>query len=165
MADNTTFSNFTNKYALPKTLRFELKPVGKTLENMRSQLEYDENLQTFLKDQRIEDAYQTLKPYIDKLHEGFINLSLNTSHAKEAPFHEYVSTKTELLNRRSRLKKAGKNKQSVADDEEVKSLEEKLDTLSNKLRLSLSTAFQEAGELWKQKYSKQDWKKGSNAAK
>lgn len=51
----SVFDSFTNKYALSKTLRFELKPVGRTLENMRTHLKYDENLQTFLKDQAIED--------------------------------------------------------------------------------------------------------------
>lgn len=30
----STLCNFTNLFSLSKTLRFELKPVGKTLENI-----------------------------------------------------------------------------------------------------------------------------------
>ena len=83
------FADFTNQYSLSKTLRFELKPEGKTLENMRTHLEYDKDLQTFMKDQDIEDAYQTLKPAIDKIHEVFITKSLESKEAKEIDFAEY----------------------------------------------------------------------------
>ncbi|KKT34863.1 MAG: hypothetical protein UW24_C0020G0033 [Parcubacteria group bacterium GW2011_GWA2_44_12] len=76
------FDQFTGKYSLSKTLRFELKPVGKTLEKMREHFEYDKNIQTFLYDQRIEDAYQTLKPEVDKFHEEFITDSLQSQSAK-----------------------------------------------------------------------------------
>lgn len=86
-----TFKNekFTNLYALSKTLRFELKPVGKTLEHMHSNLRFDENLQTFLKDQKIEDAYQILKPVLDLLHEEFITESLESNILQELDFSEY----------------------------------------------------------------------------
>ena len=89
------FDSFTRKYSLSKTLRFELRPVGKTLENMRKQAyngkpNFDFSLQTFLHDQEIEDAYQTLKPIIDRLHEEFIDISLNSSTAKNIVFSEYL---------------------------------------------------------------------------
>lgn len=84
-----TFDQFTNKYSLSKTLRFELKPVGKTLEKMKTNLEYDPDLQTFLKDQKIEDAYQAFKPFIDKIHEEFITASLESEEAKRVDFSEY----------------------------------------------------------------------------
>ena len=85
-----SFSNFTNLYELSKTLRFELKPVGDTLEKMKQNLKYDKNLQTFLKDQDIEDAYQNLKPLIDGIHEEFINDSLESNKAKEIDFSNYL---------------------------------------------------------------------------
>ena len=72
MTSADIFSEFTNLYSLSKTLRFELKPIGKTLENMRDNLKFDKNLQTFFSDQEIENAYQTLKPIFDSLHEEFI---------------------------------------------------------------------------------------------
>ena len=81
---------FTRLYSLSKTLRFELKPVGKTLENMREHLRYDEKLQTFFADQEIEDAYQTLKPILDTIHENFINESLSLPEAEKINFTEYL---------------------------------------------------------------------------
>lgn len=83
------FNKFVNKYALSKTLRFELRPVGETLDNMRTHLKYDESLQTFMKDQEIEDAYQALKPVLDRLHEGFITESLELETAKSIDFSTY----------------------------------------------------------------------------
>ena len=47
---SNNFSTFTNQYELSKTLRFELKPVGETLEKMKEQFQYDKDLQTFLKE-------------------------------------------------------------------------------------------------------------------
>ena len=85
------FDNFTQQYSLSKTLRFELRPVGKTLENMHAQLEYNKDLQTFLKDQEIEDAYQKLKPLFDELHEEFITDSLDSVQAKQIDFSEYLA--------------------------------------------------------------------------
>lgn len=35
---SSVFDQFTNQYALSKTLRFELRPVGETLENMRNRI-------------------------------------------------------------------------------------------------------------------------------
>lgn len=87
---NNIFSKFTNQYSLSKTLRFELKPVGKTLENMRNHLRWDKNLQTFLADQEIEDAYQILKPIFDTLHEEFITESLESDTAKNIDFSTYL---------------------------------------------------------------------------
>lgn len=81
---------FSGLYSLSKTLRFELKPVGKTLENMRRHLRYDEKLQTFFADQEIEDAYQTLKPVFDVIHEKFITESLISDKAQEINFADYL---------------------------------------------------------------------------
>jgi CRISPR-associated protein Cpf1 len=98
---NSHFNQFTGLYSLSKTLRFELRPVGKTLENMRNRVfvdkngnnkkDYDPALQTFLKDQSIEDAYQYLKPYFDKLHEEFITDSLNSDTARRLDFSDYLA--------------------------------------------------------------------------
>jgi hypothetical protein len=115
------FSDFTKQYALSKTLRFELKPIGKTRENMDKELEYDPTLRTFLKDQRIEDAYQTLKPVFDKIHETFITQSLESNAAKEIDFSIYLKLKTELqaINKKDNPKKS-KDKQKEIEGEEKK---------------------------------------------
>ena len=85
------FNQFTNLYELQKTLRFELKPMGKTREWMDKNLQYDKQLQTFFKDQKIEDAYQILKPVFNKIHEEFITKSLENAKAKKINFSEYFN--------------------------------------------------------------------------
>jgi len=52
--------------------------------------DYDFDMQTFLHDQEIENAYQKLKPILDSLHEEFINTSLVSSMAKNIDFSEYL---------------------------------------------------------------------------
>ena len=44
MNQNTSFSQFIGLYPVSKTLRFELKPIGKTLENVQNKgiIEQDE---------------------------------------------------------------------------------------------------------------------------
>ena len=56
---------FTNLYPVSKTLRFELKPIGKTLENIEKNgiLQRDEK--------RAED-YKIVKGFIDEYHKQFI---------------------------------------------------------------------------------------------
>ncbi len=79
------FSQFTQKYSLSKTLRFELKPVGRTLENITAD-------KILVKDEEIERAYQTLKPIMDQIHEQFITESLESERAKEIDFSEYIQS-------------------------------------------------------------------------
>jgi CRISPR-associated protein Cpf1 len=73
------FSKFTNKYSLSKTLRFELKPVGKTKQNIESAgfLESDE---------KMSDEYVEIKKIIDRYHKAFIErvfiFSLSKCHIK-----------------------------------------------------------------------------------
>ncbi len=88
--NKSVFDSFTNLYSLSKTLRFELKPVGKTLEHLKKAQEYDPVIQTFMKDQEIEDAYQSLKPVLDKIHEDFITQSLVSPQAKSIDFSPYI---------------------------------------------------------------------------
>lgn len=88
---------FTNLYQLSKTLRFELKPVGKTAETFKQWLEElkiaelggynDDNL--FAKDKNIREAYLAIKPIMDRLHEQFIEMSLLSDEAKLIDFSEY----------------------------------------------------------------------------
>jgi hypothetical protein len=65
------FSQFTNKYSLSKTLRFELKPVGKTKDML-------EDARVFEKDRLIKKKYIKTKPYFDRLHRDFIKEALSS---------------------------------------------------------------------------------------
>lgn len=59
------FEKFTKVYPLSKTLRFELKPIGKTLENVINSGLIDQ-------DQHRASSYQRLKKIIDEYHKAFI---------------------------------------------------------------------------------------------
>jgi IS605 OrfB family transposase len=63
--DMKNFEEFTNLYSLSKTLKFELKPIGKTAENIKIKglLKEDED--------RARD-YQVVKKIIDRYHKLFI---------------------------------------------------------------------------------------------
>lgn len=64
-----TLSKFTNKYQLSKTLRFELKPIGKTLE-------YIEAKGLLTQDKQRAGDYQQVKKIIDEYHKDFIEKAL-----------------------------------------------------------------------------------------
>lgn len=161
--NSSIFDSFTNKYALSKTLRFELRPVGKTLENMQAYLDYDEDLKTFLKDQRIEDAYQTLKSALDALHEAFITDSLETSeNINDILFSNYVELKIKFFKEIADLKKRG---EYTTDSPEVKRIENEIAEMEKTFRVEIGKAFLITGEKWKEKHRKYAWKKGQNIAK
>ncbi|MBI5219123.1 MAG: type V CRISPR-associated protein Cas12a/Cpf1 [Bacteroidia bacterium] len=63
------FKSFTKQYSLSKTLRFELKPVGKTLANI-------ETKGLLKQDSQRAASYKEMKKTIDKYHKDFIELAL-----------------------------------------------------------------------------------------
>lgn len=64
------FTHFTQQYPLSKTLRFELKPIGKTLQHIQAK--------NFLeKDATLAESYQQIKPILDEYHRDFIEQALN----------------------------------------------------------------------------------------
>lgn len=65
-----TMIDFTNLYSLSKTLRFELKPVGKTLENI-------EKKGLLSQDEQRSENYQSMKKVIDGFHKYFIELAMS----------------------------------------------------------------------------------------
>lgn len=80
-----SLSSFTNLYPLSKTLRFELKPQGKTLENIQKNGLLDE-------DQHRAESYVKVKKIIDKYHKKFIEESL-----KNFDFKNRDKNKNDLL--------------------------------------------------------------------
>lgn len=61
---------FTNQYALTKTLRFSLIPQGQTYKNFK-------NNQILEEDEERAQNYQKVKKLIDTYHKSFIEKSLN----------------------------------------------------------------------------------------
>ena len=71
MSNEKNFQDFTGLYELSKTLRFELKPLGKTKELL------DEKKELFPKDKRIDEIYDNIiKPCLNDLHSELIENSL-----------------------------------------------------------------------------------------
>jgi hypothetical protein len=132
MSQKSVFENFTNKYSLSKTLRFELKPVGKTRENI------EKTNPKFIHDQGIEDAYQILKPVFDKLHGNFITKSLENDKAKEMDFSKYLILKKELL---------GIDKKKA--DKDFKNKEKEIESEEKKLREFFGDIYKAEGEVFK----------------
>ena len=79
----------TNRFPVSKTLKFELRPVGRTLEHMKSKglLEEDEHRA---------DSYAKVKKMIDEYHKSFIDENLTTlrlpvvSEGKRNSLSEYL---------------------------------------------------------------------------
>lgn len=69
------FENFTNLYSISKTLRFELKPIGKTKDNIEKNGLIEE-------DNRRADSYKKVKKIIDEYHKDFIEKSLSSCKLK-----------------------------------------------------------------------------------
>jgi len=65
----SVWDEFTGKYELSKTLRFELKPVGETQKML------EEN-DVFEKDRIRKEKYENIKPWFDRLHREFVKDAL-----------------------------------------------------------------------------------------
>lgn len=86
------FKNFTSQYKLSKTLRFELKPIGKTLESIQSKGLLE-------KDEQRASSYKRVKKIIDEYHKYYIELALkNIQLSKLAEYYELFSQNKEVRN-------------------------------------------------------------------
>lgn len=65
----SAFDHLTRQYALSKTLRFELKPIGNTRKML---VEND----VFIEDEIRKEKYEKAKIYFDRLHREFAQESL-----------------------------------------------------------------------------------------
>ncbi|MBI5682531.1 MAG: hypothetical protein HZC45_05125 [Deltaproteobacteria bacterium] len=89
MENESIFEKFTNKYQISKTLRFELKPIGKDGKPLAAE-DAARLLGNILEnDRKIKDAYIALKPVMDHIHEQVINRSLTSDEAKQIDFSKY----------------------------------------------------------------------------
>lgn len=126
---------FTNLFQLSKTLRFELKPIGKTKKTFEQWLKEvkssepvaDKDNNLFAKDEKIKEAYLSIKPIMDKQHEQFIERSLTSDEAKGIDFSQYFEAYRE---------------KNVSDK------------LEKGLREQIGKTYQEAGKYFSEKISK-----------
>lgn len=121
------FDEFTGKYELSKTLRFELKPVGKTTDLLKQN-------QVFEKDKFIDDNYHKIKYYFDILHREFIYGALRGVSFPAALYENYY-------NAVQRLKAAKK--------EEKKNEKKKLREIEDELREKVVERFNDTAKIWK----------------
>lgn len=139
------FENFTNLYALSKTLRFELKPTPET-----KSLE-----EVIKKDKEIDDLYnEEMKPMFDKLHEKFINESLENASLP-------IDLLKKLENQITILKELSKDRKTNRDKiYKMESDGGEISKLQKKLREDIVSFFIKKGNDWKEnKYSDVELKK------
>jgi hypothetical protein len=87
-----------------------LKNANQAYYDEEKKKDADLQLVNFLHDQQIENAYQTLKPVFDKIHEEFITKSLENDEAKKIDFSKYFELKNELVKLKNAKSNANKDK-------------------------------------------------------
>lgn len=126
------FEDFTNLYELSKTLRFELKPVGKTQEMLEENKVFD-------KDEIIQEKYRKTKKYFDCLHREFVKESLE--NAKLSGLEKYNKA----------LKNVKKITRETASKDK-KNLEIILEKEEKRLREEIVALFNIKAKDWSEKY-------------
>ena len=122
MANN--LSEFEGLYSLLKTLRFELKPVGKTIDNMETKGLLSE-------DEHRANNYKKVKKLIDAFHKQFIEKALSDVHLEGIEEYGELYCKTNKTEKdKAKLNKASDalRKQVVkfmTSQEEFKKLDKK----------------------------------------
>ncbi|MCQ2561331.1 MAG: type V CRISPR-associated protein Cas12a/Cpf1, partial [Clostridia bacterium] len=123
MEDNMyNLSNFTGMYPVSKTLRFELIPVGKTLENINKN-------GVITKDTDLADSYRKMKKTLDSFHKAFIDDCMQT--VKLCNLSEY----NELYN-------------ASADEKATEAYKNKFDAVKQALRKEITKAFSEKKDVY-----------------
>lgn len=84
MKDRELFNNFTKRYQLSKTLRFELVPVGDTEKFIKEKGLLE-------KDKKRADDYKKAKKLIDECHRDFIEKTLSGKKLSDQKLTEYLN--------------------------------------------------------------------------
>lgn len=114
----TNYNDLTGLYSLSKTLRFELKPIGKTLDNI-------EKKGLIAQDEQRAEEYVKVKEIIDSYHKAFISMCLSRlklkleSDGNSDSLTDYItigskSNRTEADDKEFELIKTNLRKQIVA---------------------------------------------------
>ena len=126
---NSVFDQFTNKYSLSKTLRFELR-IPKDFPDTQTMLEKNN---VFEVDRIKQEKYKKVKPWIDKLHREFIQDSLSAFTFRD--LHEYSDALTTWKN-----------------DKKSKEAQKKLEKVEDALRKEVADQFDNTAKRWAEKY-------------
>lgn len=161
------FSKFTNLYSLSKTLRFELKPVGKIVDYTNpktgeiKKVTQTEKLllenQVFEKDKTIDDSYNQAKFYFDTLHQRFINSTLSLENTNSLQFNELAQFLEEknknLVHLRTEISQARRDKGDIKSiQEKIDELEKEIDNKKKGFYKGIRTLLDNEAEKWKKIY-------------
>ena len=129
--------DLTGQYSLSKTLRFELKPIGKTLEHI-------EQKGLLTQDEQRAEEYEQMKGIIDRYHKAFITMCLRNCKIKVNNTDDELDSLEEYSSLLSKSKRD-------ADDED------KLEKIKENLRKQIVNAFKSGntyGDLFKKELIK-----------
>ena len=129
--------DLTGQYSLSKTLRFELKPIGKTLEHI-------EQKGLLTQDEQRAEEYELMKGIIDRYHKAFITMCLRNCKIKVNNTDDELDSLEEYSSLLSKSKRD-------ADDED------KLEKIKENLRKQIVNAFKSGntyGDLFKKELIK-----------
>lgn len=84
-AQNSIWDKFTNMYSLQKTLRFELKPIGRTLKLIKEKNLIEE-------DEEREKEFNQIKKIMDDYYKEFIELCLSKLNIPNQEIEEFKKT-------------------------------------------------------------------------
>ena len=116
-----SMKDLTGQYSLSKTLRFELKPIGKTLEHI-------EQKGLLTQDEQRAEEYELMKGIIDRYHKAFITMCLRNCKIKVNNTDDELDSLEEYSSLLSKSKRD-------ADDED------KLEKIKENLRKQIVNAF------------------------
>ena len=132
-----SMKDLTGQYSLSKTLRFELKPIGKTLEHI-------EQKGLLTQDEQRAEEYEQMKGIIDRYHKAFITMCLRNCKIKVNNTDDELDSLEEYSSLLSKSKRD-------ADDED------KLENIKENLRKQIVNAFKSGntyGDLFKKELIK-----------
>jgi hypothetical protein len=120
---NSIFDKFTRKYQLSKTLRFELRPVGKTADFLKQN-------KIFEKDQTIDDSYNQAKFYFDMIHREFIESALGLEKIKSISFGNFAKI---FYEQNKIIKQKKSEKKDVKNKEDKNKIQKEINGAENKI--------------------------------
>ena len=153
-ANQSIWDKFTNLYPLQKTLRFELKPVGKTEEHIQKAgiIGVDTRGDLSGSDAIRAKEYKIMKKLLDEMHRKFIAKSLAkdrvSKYFKAEDFEELYSKFKEIKGLRVKAGRLRKKEDEVKKQKlynQIKKQEKQYDDMKAKRVGDLSKLFKESG--------------------
>ncbi|MCF7860954.1 type V CRISPR-associated protein Cas12a/Cpf1 [Candidatus Woesearchaeota archaeon] len=92
--NNSLWDGFTNKYKISKTLRFELKPIGSTLDNIKKKGIIEE-------DEEREKEFNEVKKIMDEFYKDFIEKALGNCYIEKDNLQQFQKIYNQLIGNKS----------------------------------------------------------------